>query len=224
MAEGGPEPDKDTFNMATASKSLNSDSTSLVDLKAEVFRKRQEAVFNKSHGRTQANVTNEDNKKKNNIWSKSNVGILKRNNEAAEEARKERIRIQNALEQKAAVYNKLKGGQYQDPDSVFLVNFTKKTEDNNSDDDEISNIPEPETEDGDEWVEYIDALGRSRMCMKSELKDRKDQDKKELGEVGEVGTSISDAERSMLSEDMRREQLVRNYYFFREIDFTKNCY
>ena len=24
MAEGGPEPDKDTFNMATASKSLNS--------------------------------------------------------------------------------------------------------------------------------------------------------------------------------------------------------
>ena len=203
MAEGGPEPDKDTFNMATASKSLNSDSTSLVDLKAEVFRKRQEAVFNKSHGRTQANVTNEDNKKKNNIWSKSNVGILKRNNEAAEEARKERIRIQNALEQKAAVYDKLKGGQYQDPDSVFLVNFKKKED--NTDDDDI--IPEPETEDGDEWVEYIDALGRSRMCMKSELKDRKDQDQKELGEAG---TSITDAERSMLSEDMRREQLVRN--------------
>ena len=169
MTEGGPEPDKDTFNMATASKSLNSDSTSLVDLKAEVFRKRQEAVFNKSHGRTQANVTNEDNKKKNNIWSKSNVGILKRNNEAAEEARKERIRIQNALEQKAAVYNKLKGGQYQDPDSVFLVNFHKKTEDtSNSDNDESNNILEPETEDGDdEWVEYIDALGRSRMCHKS---------------------------------------------------------
>ena len=203
MAEGGPEPDKDTFNMATASKSLNSDSTSLVDLKAEVFRKRQEAVFNKSHGRTQANVTNEDNKKKNNIWSKSNVGILKRNNEAAEEARKERIRIQNALEQKAAVYDKLKGGQYQDPDSVFLVNFKKKED--NTDDDDI--IPEPETEDGDEWVEYIDALGRSRMCMKSELKDRKDQDQKELGEAG---TSFTDAERSMLSEDMRREQLVRN--------------
>ena len=187
MAEGGPEPDKDTFNMATASKSLNSDSTSLVDLKAEVFRKRQEAVFNKSHGRTQANVTNEDNKKKNNIWSKSNVGILKRNNEAAEEARKERIRIQNALEQKAAVYDKLKGGQYQDPDSVFLVNFKKKED--NTDDDDI--IPEPETEDGDEWVEYIDALGRSRMCMKSELKDRKDQDQKELGAAG---TSISDSE------------------------------
>ena len=203
MAEGGPEPDKDTFNMATASKSLNSDSTSLVDLKAEVFRKRQEAVFNKSHGRTQANVTNEDNKKKNNIWSKSNVGIMKRNNEAAEEARKERIRIQNALEQKAAVYDKLKGGQYQDPDSVFLVNFKKKED--NTDDDDI--IPEPETEDGDEWVEYIDALGRSRMCMKSELKDRKDQDQEELGEAG---TSITDAERSMLSEDMRREQLVRN--------------
>ena len=48
------------------------------------------------------------------------------------------------------------------------------------------------------------------MCMKSELKDRKDQDQKELGEVG---TSISDAERSMLSEDMRREQLVRNFFF-----------
>merc|ERR1712038_1051010 len=137
MAEGGPEPDKDTFNMATASKSLNSDSTSLVDLKAEVFRKRQEAVFNKSHGRTQANVTNEDNKKKNNIWSKSNVGILKRSTEAAEEARKERIRIQNALEQKAAVYDKLKKGQYHDKVGVFLVNFDKDNDDESDIDDPI---------------------------------------------------------------------------------------
>ena len=45
------------------------------------------------------------------------------------------------------------------------------------------------------------------MCHKSEIKDRKDQDQKELGEAG---TSFTDAERSMLSEDMRREQLVRN--------------
>ena len=128
MAEGGPEPNKDTFNMATASKSLNTDSTSLVDLKAEVFRKRQEVVFNKSHGRTQANVSSID-KKKNNIWSKSNVGVLKRSTEAAEEARKERIRIQNALEQKAAVYDKLKKGQYHDKDGVFLVNFDKDNDD-----------------------------------------------------------------------------------------------
>jgi len=44
------ESEKETFSMATASKSLSSDSASLVDLKAEVFRKKEEALYNKVHG------------------------------------------------------------------------------------------------------------------------------------------------------------------------------
>ena len=61
------EVDKETFSMATASKSLSSDSASLVDLKAEVFRKKEEALFNKAHSRNQANVSQTASKKKNNI-------------------------------------------------------------------------------------------------------------------------------------------------------------
>ena len=122
------ESEKETFSMATASKSLSSDSASLVDLKAEVFRKKEEALYNKVHGRNQANVAQNDSKKKNNIWSKSNVGVLKRSAEEAEKERKERIRIQMALEQKAEVYDKLKDGRYKDKDKLFLVNFDEEEE------------------------------------------------------------------------------------------------
>ena len=53
----------------------------------------------------------------------TNVGILKRNSEDLEKSRKEQMRIQMALEQKAEVYDKLKSGRYKDKDNVFLVNF-----------------------------------------------------------------------------------------------------
>ena len=80
---------------------------------------------------------------------------MKRSSEDAEEARKERIRVQNALEQKAIYYDRLKSGKYQDKDGLFLVNFNKEDSDNDEP------IPEP-NDDGEEWVEYVDALGRSR--------------------------------------------------------------
>jgi hypothetical protein len=199
------EADKETFNMATASKSLGSDSTSLVDLKAEVFRKQQEALYNKIHGRNKANNKNDN--KKNNIWSKSNVGVLKRSSERAEEERKERMRIQASLEQKAAIYDKLQNGQYKDKDGVFLVNFDKKEAANQYDDNDVE---DPEAGGDDEWVEYVDALGRSRMCPKSELDTMKQRDKQSFGEAGQAGKNI-EAEASMLSEDMRRELLRQKW-------------
>ena len=122
----GDKTEKETFSMATASKSLSSDSASLVDLKAEVFRKKEEALYNKAHSRNQANVSQNASQKKNNIWSKQNIGVLKRSAEEAEKERKERIRIQMALEQKAEVYDKLKDGRYKDKDKLFLVNFDEE--------------------------------------------------------------------------------------------------
>ena len=98
---------------------------------------------------------------------------MKRSSEDAEEARKERIRVQNALEQKAIYYDRLKSGKYQDKDGLFLVNFDGKEEDSDSDEP----IPEPK-DDGEEWVEYVDALGRSRTCMRSELQEMRKRDLK----------------------------------------------
>ena len=181
----------DTFNMSTASKQLNSDSTSLVDLKAEVSRKRNEALQNKAHGRHKANVSSEQ--KTTNIWSKSNIGVIKRSMEAAEQERKERMKVQASLEQKAAIYDRLKKGQYVDKDSVFLVDFEDDTQDEAKNEDE-------------EWVEYVDALGRTRTCMKSELTEMKSRDLETFGETGQV-----EVEQSLLSEDMRREMLRQKW-------------
>ena len=191
--------DKDTtFSMATASKSLSSDSVSMVDLKAEVVRKKEEALYNKFHNRTKANVHNNDSQKKNNIWSKSNVGVLKRNSEDAEKERKERIRVQMALEQKAEVYDKLKDGRYKDKDKLFLVNF-----------DEDASYEIPDDDDEDDWVEYTDGLGRSRKCHKSDLPDMKKRDMDAFGEEGTTRTEPS--EQTMLSEDMRRDLLRQKW-------------
>ena len=183
--------EKEGFNMATASKALNSDSAALVDLKAEVYRKKQEAEYNKAHGRNKANFAQENKNKKNNIWSKSNVGVLKRSSEEAEKERKERIRIQASLEQKAAIYDKLKDGRYKDKDKLFLVNFDEEESIQNYDDE-------------DEWVEYTDALGRTRKCHRSDLEEMKQQD---IESFGETGTARTEAELSLLSEDMRRDAL-----------------
>lgn len=190
MADPAMGASADTFNMSTASKQLNSDSTSLVDLKAEVSRKRNEALQNKAHGRHKANVSSAQ--KTTNIWSKSNIGVIKRSVEAAEQERKERMKVQASLEQKAAIYDQLKKGQYVDKDSVFLVDFEDATH-------------EAKNED-EEWVEYVDALGRTRTCMKSELTEMKSRDLETFGETGQV-----EAEQSLLSEDMRREMLRQKW-------------
>ena len=186
--------------MATASKSLSSDSTSLVDLKAEVFRKKEEALYNKANSRTQAKANDPLKKNKNNIWSKTNVGILKRNSEDLEKSRKEQMRIQMALEQKAEVYDKLKSGKYKDKDNVFLVNF---------DDDEAEEEIEQDYGDEDEWVDYTDALGRTRKCHKSDLIEMKKRDVEQFGEEGI--TSKTEAEQTLLSEDMRRDFLRQKW-------------
>ena len=169
MAEASIEPDKDTnVNLATGSKKLISDSTSLVDLKAEVARKKQEALDNKAHGRHKANVTSSE--KKNNFWSKENIGIIKRANADRERVKKEQLtsmKVQAALEQKAEIYDKLRDGKYVDKDSLLLVDFDQK-------DYEAQNA-------GEEWVEYVDPAGRTRTCMRSELEEMKDRDRQVFG-------------------------------------------
>lgn len=68
-------------------KKLLSDSSSLVDLKAEVFRKHQEAQFNKLHGKKKREPTSS---KKEALWSKKNAGVGFRLEKDAEEIQKNR--------------------------------------------------------------------------------------------------------------------------------------
>ena len=57
-------------------KRLTADSTSLADLKAELHRKRGEALNNKVKGNFRPEKVNNEGEKKNNIWSKKRHLIL----------------------------------------------------------------------------------------------------------------------------------------------------
>merc|ERR1719186_1283205 len=66
----------------------------------------------------------------------------------------------------------------------------------------------PAASDGEQWVEYVDALGRTRSCMKKDLPSLQRQDKemvREDMEEQETGQGLRKEEPDMLSEDMRRD-------------------
>jgi len=149
------------------------DATSLADLKAELFRKKGEAVKNRQKGNYRPE---KQNTKKANIWSKENTGLLARlqkdlEKKKEEERSQERSRIQ--LEKKTRLYNSLKEGKGRSSVAGnFLVEFGGKDD---SDDDEGRDYPAKN--ESEEWVEYTDALGRTRSCMKKDLQHLKKQDK-----------------------------------------------
>ncbi len=220
---------KTTASLSTAdpSKRLLSDSSSLVDLKAEVFRKHQEAKFNRLHGKATPGVVSTSNKdKKEQIWSKKNAGLTAREKKdlaRSEEERRDEARVREALERKAKLYDKLKEGGGRGGDDVdddrFLVNFNRQEGSDDSDED-LRERFYPAADEGERWVEYTDSLGRTRTCMKKDLEELKRRDR-ELsvdvagrgeghegrgGRVGEVGEDMD-----LLSEDMRRELLRQKW-------------
>ncbi|XP_067361838.1 coiled-coil domain-containing protein 174 isoform X2 [Channa argus] len=116
------------------------------------------------------------------------------------------------LEEKAKLYEQMTKGDFPDEETegLFLVDFTQKIIDKKrealaqkateSDEDRDSLPPIPNSQNPDEeWVDYVDSLGRSRRCMVKDLPNFKkmDQDLKGAGKAS--------SEKSLLSEDMRRE-------------------
>ncbi|MBN3274458.1 CC174 protein, partial [Polyodon spathula] len=98
----------------------------------------------------------------------------------------------------------------EETESLFLVDFTQKIIDQKRDaakrtavresaEEALpdSEIPPPENPD-QEWVDYVDSLGRSRRCMKKDLPELLKMDKKPAFEKEDKG-------KTLLSEDMRRE-------------------
>ena len=117
---------------------LQADATSLADLKAETVRKKAEAVKNRQQGNYRPEKSGE-NKKKANIWSKENTGLLarmQRDMEVKAEEERNWAKSKSIMERKSKLYDSLKTGKGKsEVASNFLVNFSdRRDSDSDSDD------------------------------------------------------------------------------------------
>ncbi|XP_042535864.1 coiled-coil domain-containing protein 174 [Dipodomys spectabilis] len=209
-------------------KPLDVTASSLVDLKAELFRKqeefKQEKLLKDSGVLGKPKTTN----KKPGIWNKQNTGISNRAEKDVEQKIEEQKTLDKArekLEEKAKLYEKMTKGDFIDEEveDMYLVDFTQKIIDRRremeafgvdreslkgierDDDEDGDNLPErdipPPQDPSEEWVDYVDSLGRSRRCMRKDLPDLLEMDKNLQGRL-----FVSPAnEKTLLSEDMRKE-------------------
>ncbi|XP_062356786.1 coiled-coil domain-containing protein 174 isoform X4 [Cinclus cinclus] len=208
-------------------KPLDVAASSLVDLKAELFRKQEE--FKKEKLLKDAGVFAKPrtSNKKPSLWTKQNTGVVNRAAKDVEEKAEEQDILDKSrkkLEEKAKLYEKMTKGDFPDEETedLYLVDFTQKiidkqhevqelhqseavgkslSSERDSDEEEAqpeADIPPPEDPD-EEWVDYVDFLGRSRRCMKKDLPSLLKMDQELQGKRCEPDGN------TLLSEDMRRE-------------------
>ncbi|XP_052810069.1 coiled-coil domain-containing protein 174-like [Mya arenaria] len=238
-------------------------SSSMVELKAELFRKQEEYRQQKltSIGAASTGLGFIKGKhtapiKKPGLFSKRNAGVSERAARDVEERQEEEDvfdKARKSLEAKALLYEQMSHGSdipEEDGSGVFLVDFQKKAIDRvvsrrdeaarqeeyagnqkgQGASDELAGmedemerqlleqpVPEPQTPD-DEWVDYVDAYGRTRSCLRRDLpalqkQDLQLRDRKRVKEELET-TRRKDFEElrdhrgeglSLMSDDMRRE-------------------
>ncbi|XP_064161237.1 coiled-coil domain-containing protein 174 [Anguilla rostrata] len=193
---------------------------SLVDLKAELYRKQEQFKQEKLASDAGVPAKPKSKFKKPNVWEKQNEGVSARSQKDVEEAKEEENTLDNSrrkLEEKAKLYEQMTKGDFPDEesDSLYLVDFTQKIIDQKRElqaqserpgvareggegSEELTPIPPPQNPD-EEWVDYVDALGRSRRCMKKDLPQFQKMDLDLHGKRSEPGG------KTLLSEDMRRE-------------------
>ncbi|XP_029358473.1 coiled-coil domain-containing protein 174 isoform X2 [Echeneis naucrates] len=190
--------------------------SSLVDLKAELYRKQEQFKREKLQQENAGDGLKPKSKvKKSNVWSKQNTGVSARAEKDVEQLAEEQKSLDTSkrkLEEKAKLYEQMTKGDFPDEETegLFLVDFTQKIIDKKREtlaqmntereDEENDSIPMPAPQSADEeWVDYVDTLGRSRRCMKKDLPDfqKLDRDLK--------GKGNASFDKTLLSEDMRRE-------------------
>ncbi|XP_053492550.1 coiled-coil domain-containing protein 174 [Ictalurus furcatus] len=199
-------------------KQYNVTASSLVDLKAELYRKQEAFKQDKLAQDAGTASKSHNHTKKPSVWSKQNQGVTARAQKDVEKTAEEEQsldRSRQKLEEKARLYEQMTKGDFPDEEteSLYLVDFTQKIieqkraaqsrEDEAGDRDGEGSetrvpVPPPQSAD-EEWVDYVDALGRSRKCLRKDLHQfqKMDQDLHSKRVVG--------ADRTLLSEDMRRE-------------------
>ncbi|KNC98192.1 uncharacterized protein SPPG_06594 [Spizellomyces punctatus DAOM BR117] len=183
-------------------KEIAVNSSSVVDLKAELFRKKEE--FEREKLRTGSStlraVSNKPIKK-----PPKNKGVEQRARQDEEEIQTLSSTLESswvALQRKAKLYDKLvdEGGTGEDEkDEEALVDFLQK-----SLTDSDLPAPSPDIEDvgEDTWVEAVDEFGRTRIVRKDDVSKLGLRFIKE-GEAG--GNGENEQGPSLVSDDMRRE-------------------
>ncbi|KAG7326177.1 hypothetical protein KOW79_009578 [Hemibagrus wyckioides] len=194
-------------------KQYNVTASSLVDLKAELYRKQEVFKQEKLTQDSGSTSRSHNHTKKPSVWSKQNQGVAARAQKDVEKTAEEEQNLDKSrqkLEEKARLYEQMTKGDFPDEEteSLYLVDFTqkiieqKRATGSGDRDGEGSDlhvpIPPPQSTD-EEWVDYVDALGRSRKCLRKDLPQfqKMDQDLQ--------GKRVVGADRTLLSEDMRRE-------------------
>uniref|UniRef100_A0A8C5QLS1 Coiled-coil domain containing 174 n=1 Tax=Leptobrachium leishanense TaxID=445787 RepID=A0A8C5QLS1_9ANUR len=204
-------------------KALEVTAASLVDLKAELYRKQEEFKQEKLHKEAGGSSQPRAATKKPSIWVKQNAGVAARAEKDVEAAAEEEDTLgksRKKLEEKAALYEKMTKGDFPDEETeeLYLVDFTQKILEKQKEvqaaascrkevqaaascqEDVAPDLPVPAPPGpGEEWVYYVDLLGRSRHCMKKDLPDLLKLD------AGLKGKRAAPQERTLLSEDMRQE-------------------
>ncbi|XP_030633311.1 coiled-coil domain-containing protein 174 isoform X1 [Chanos chanos] len=200
-------------------KQYNVTASSLVDLKAELYRKQEQFKQDKLGQDAGSEPKSKAKIKKPTVWTKHNEGVSARAQKDVEQSVEEENTLDKSkqkLEEKARLYEQMTKGDFPDEETegLFLVDFTQKIIDqkkaahtqredegpdrDGEDADTRVPIPPPQNPE-EEWVDYVDALGRSRRCLKKDLPEfqKMDQDLKGKRESAVVKT--------LLSDDMRRE-------------------
>ncbi|KAI5694996.1 hypothetical protein M8J75_009276 [Diaphorina citri] len=221
----------------------NISKSSLVSLKAELLRKQQEIkkLQNESKN-TSSGIVNcakyrEKPVTKLNINDKTNKNVTQRNDKDLKsqsntvEETEELKYSQDALVAKTKIYDDLmKGKKVLDSSNQVLVNFDKKLQEKcDSDDDCVESQNNGDSDD--EWTEFTDALGRTRKCLKEDLKFYQAQnrylketkcstganehtgklDAKGFPSVGTSSQAPPPTDAELLSFDMKRELLRKQW-------------
>ncbi|XP_074662165.1 coiled-coil domain-containing protein 174-like [Tubulanus polymorphus] len=153
---------------------------SLIDLKAELQRKQDEAKKLKLSSGEPLSAVRITNAQKKLPALKQNKGVEERAQKDAEELQKEANKIDLSKEKliaKAKIYDQLsKNIDLAEKAEGFLVDFERKVIDHVIEErdrqkieeiikDEKYNCSGPQ----DEWVDYVDSFGRTRRCMRRDL-------------------------------------------------------
>ncbi|KAI9001686.1 hypothetical protein BC832DRAFT_593978 [Gaertneriomyces semiglobifer] len=187
-------------------KEIAVSSSSVVDLKAELFRKKEEFEKAKLQGDTTLRPVSTKPIKK----PPKNKGVEQRaQRDQHSEPETIGATLESswvALQRKAKLYEKLaqEGGSLEDDEKEdgALVDFLQKTIEGHDVTNEDDSTPEISADDP--WVEAVDEFGRTRIVRRSQVS--------ELGlrfqKAGESVTTAGDDQDegpSLLSDDMRRE-------------------
>ncbi|XP_063954719.1 coiled-coil domain-containing protein 174-like isoform X2 [Lytechinus pictus] len=216
------------------SSKINVNASSLVGLKAELFKKQEQLKRDRLQpGSSASSSKNRHGESKPSIWNKKNAGVKQRAEKDLEQLANERDELDNArnkLEAKAKFYEKMTKDGFipeSDSDERFLVDFERKALDQKEEfkrrveeleREEETNEKEisPPANPDEEWVDYTDTLGRSRRCMRKDLPNLVSMDKRLNPEVYKEQEK-KEAEKKkedlpdLMSNDMYREMLRKKW-------------